>query len=144
MALMHKNFYASGFLYHSRSQQILLQQKNSEQWTLLSGNGLQNESWEETFKRVVENCVHIKPSLSSIKQIYTYFNHDLKKEHFVSYVTVQKLTKFSATKDTSFAWFTFKQVTKLNLSSQTKQDITVGKRVIDSFLRKSLGQQTIG
>ena len=34
-------------------------------------------------------------------------------------------------KEGRFAWFSFKQVPKLNLSEQNKHDIVVGQRVID-------------
>jgi hypothetical protein len=51
---------------------------------------------------------------------------------------------FPSTKKAAFAWFSFKQIQKLRIPDQIKQDIIVGQRVIDSATRKSLGQQTIG
>jgi hypothetical protein len=59
------------------------------------------------------------------------------------YAIVNKLEKFPDNAKTLFSWFTFKQIQKLHISNQIKQDIIVGQRVIDSAIRKSLGQQTI-
>lgn len=139
---MHKDFYASGFIYHSKTQQILLQQNNTEEWTLLGGNSLKNETVEQAFKRVVSKILEIKQSIP-VQTVYNYFNDELKKDHYVSYITIRKLENFEGSKKT-FEWFNFKQIGKLKLSAQCKQDIIVSKRVIDSSIRKSLGQQTIG
>jgi hypothetical protein len=68
----------------------------------------------------------------------------MKKDHYISYAKIGRLEKFPETKEAVFAWFNFKQVQKLNLSEQTKHDIMVAQRVIDSATRRSLGQQTIG
>ena len=75
--------------------------------------------------------------------VYKYFHEEMKVDHHISYARIGKLEKFPPTKTTIFAWFNFKQVQKLNLSSQTKHDIMVAQRVIDSATRRSLGQQTI-
>lgn len=145
---MHKDFYASGFLYHPASQQILLQQQISASktpvWALLGGKGLKNKTGEETFLDVCFNVFELKLKLNSVHFIYTYFSKDLDKDHNIYYAEVKKLHKFPTSKKTEFAWFNFKQILKLNLLEQSKHDIIIGKRVIESSVRKSLGQQTIG
>jgi len=147
MYVMHKDFYASGFLYHPRSQQILLQQKNSAKnlsnWCLFGGKNLKGETGEQTFQRVVEKILNLKPNKATIHSVYSYFHKDLHKDHYISYAKINKLEQYSPIKDVVFAWFKFSQIVKLNISEQTKQDITVGKRVIDASIRKSLGQQTL-
>jgi ADP-ribose pyrophosphatase YjhB (NUDIX family) len=144
---MHKDFYASGFLYHSRSQQILLQQQNSAssdtEWSLLGGESVANETAEETFKRVVRSLLHLELKPKAILPIYKYFHETMKKDYYITYAKIGRLEKFPVSKKTTFSWFNFKQIHKLNLSEQTKHDIVVGQRVIDSAVRKSLGQQTI-
>lgn len=144
---MRTDFYASGFLYHQRSQQILLQQQspaNSEpMWFLFGGEGVKKETGEETFARVINEILRLKLKITAVFPVYKYFHEEMKKDHYISYAKIGKLEKFPAGKTTVFAWFNFKQVQKLNLSQQTKHDIMVAQRVIDSATRRSLGQQTI-
>ena len=144
---MHKGFYASGFIYHIRSQQILLQQQitadNNSEWSLFGVNGSGNQTAEEVFKKAIQKLLHIELKPKAVLPIYKYFLEEMKKDHYICYAKISKLEKFPATKKTNFGWFSFKQIQKLNLSEQTKHDLVVGQRVINSALRKSLGQQTI-
>lgn len=145
---MHKDFYASGFLYHSKTQQILLQQQtsanNNPVWTLLGKKKVKNLTGEETFKDLFYDALKLKIKLGNVKIIYSYFSKELNTDNNVYYAEVSKLYKNSVSKNKIFSWFTFKQIQKLNISDQTKQDIIIGQRVIDSSIRKSLGLRTIG
>jgi hypothetical protein len=144
---MHKDFYASGFLYHPKTQQILLQQPNTADletgWSLFEGEGLKNESAQETFKRVIYLHLHLALKPKNIFPIYSYFHEGKGKNNYIHYAIVRKLETFPNTKKTLFSWFTLKQIQKMHIPDQIKQDIIVGQRVIDSAMRKSLGQQTI-
>ena len=142
---MHKDFYASGFLYHPKTQQILLQQENKDgannEWNLFSGENEKEEDVKETFLRIINTHLNLKLKINSIFTIYDYTYKG--KDVYLLYAHVRKLEKF--THDTKiFTWFTFKKIQKLTLSAQAKQDIIVGQRVIDSSIRKGLGLQTIG
>ncbi|EKD87081.1 MAG: hypothetical protein ACD_37C00049G0002 [uncultured bacterium] len=145
---MHKDFYASGFLYHPRSQQILLQQStdpsDQQKWTLFEGKRLLDESSEIAFKRIALEVLNIRLSLSSVHPVYEYFHSQKGRNQSITYGEVKTQKKFTVSKGRLFGWFTFRQIARLGLSEQTKQDLTVGQRVIDSALRKSLGQRTIG
>lgn len=145
--LMHKDFYASGFLYHQKTQQILLQQDTSANteavWSLFGGDNLKNETSEQSFERIISKILHIKVKPNNIFPVYTYFHSEKNKDHFICYAKVTKLEKFPNTKKSLFSWFTFKQIQKLNLPTQIKQDIIIGQRVIDSAIRKNLGEKTI-
>jgi ADP-ribose pyrophosphatase YjhB (NUDIX family) len=144
---MHNYFYASGFLYHPKSQQILLQQENSTDsdntWSLFGGENKGKEIFEETFLRVINAHLNLNIKPTAIFPIYNYLHRTTNKNTYLFYAKVTKLEKFSDKKRV-FTWFTFKQIQKLALSDQIKQDIIVGQRVIDSYMRKSLGLQTIG
>lgn len=144
---MHKSFYASGFLYHQKSQQILLQQQNSadetSSWSLFGKPSIKDKTGEEIIKDIFEEF-DLKLSLKNINLIYTYFSKEKNKEHNVYYAEVKKLHKFSPSKKTELAWFSFKQIQKMNLSDQAKHDIMVGLRVIQSSIRRTLGERTIG
>lgn len=144
---MHKDFYASGFLYHPRSQQILLQQENTADieptWSLFGGDSLNNETSEEAFMRIVNSALKLDLKLNAIAQIYNYFHEEKHKDSFVHYAKVRKMEKFAGNKKFTYGWFTFKEIQKLHIPNSVKQDIVVGQRVIDSAIRRSLGQQTI-
>lgn len=103
-----------------------------------------NETSAKSFQRVVHTMLKLNLPLGSIRAVYNYHHPVIKKEHYVSYAEVKKITKFSPTKETIFAWFTLKDISKLALSAQTKQDIIVGRRVIDSQARRNAGEKTIG
>ena len=141
---MHKSFYASGFLFHPPTQQILLQQltNSSAHWSLFGGEGLDTETPELTFQRIVHANLHLKLAVRSIIQVYDYFHKELGKNHVIVYARIEKLKDFSK-KNSSLAWFTRQQLHKLHLSEQTRQDITVGHRVIDAKERKHLGLHTL-
>ncbi|HUD05282.1 MAG TPA: hypothetical protein VMR59_04840 [Patescibacteria group bacterium] len=145
---MHKDFYASGFLYHPKTQQILLQQPNTAstetEWSLFEGECLVKETAGEAFKRIIYSHLHLELKPKSIFPIYSYFHEGKGKNNFLHYAIVRKLEKFPDSKKALFSWFTFKQIQKMHIPDQIKQDIIVGQRVIDSAMRKSLGQQTIG
>jgi len=145
---MHKDFYASGFLYHPKSNQILLQQLNTADekatWTLFGKKVNKSKTGEEAFRDIFNEELSIKLKLRSINCIYTYFSKEKGADHNIYYAEVKKLHKVNGSTKNEFSWFNFKQILKLNLSEQAKHDIVVGLRVIDSSLRKSLGQRTIG
>ena len=144
---MHKDFYASGFLYHPKTNQILLQKILSETsalWSLIGGHSKKKETEKDCFKRIVESLFDVEVKHTSIHGVYDYFHKELKKNNFVHYARVNKLKVFTNTKKTEFAWFSFKQCLKLDLEQQAKQDIIVLQRVLDSGERKRKGLQTIG
>jgi hypothetical protein len=140
---MHKNIYASGFLYHSRTQQILLQQENidNSQWSLFSGDNEDIEDIKEAFLKIINKHLKLELKPSSICPVYNYLDNG--KNIHIFYANVKKVEKFFDKKKT-FSWFTFKQIQKLLLSEQVKQDIIVSQRVIDSSIRRKMGLRTIG
>ncbi len=138
---MSTNFYSSGFLYHAASQQILLQQNPTDPkptWNLLGGTE------EKDFRAAVKKLLKLSITPANIHKIYDYHHPVVKKKHFVAYAETKKLEKFTPTKGLNFNWFSMKEITKLPISSQSKQDIIVGLRVIGSSVRRAAGEQTIG
>jgi hypothetical protein len=139
MVVLRKTSYPHGFLYHPESQQILLQQNSSDPksaWTLLESAAGGN------FQQVVAKLLKLKLQTEAIHPVYDYAAKG--KKHFISYAETPNLQDFPATENLSFAWFTAKQISKLCLVDQTKQDIIVGRRVIDSRVRRAAGEWTIG
>lgn len=144
---MDNNFYASGFLYHPGSGQILLQKQDSSDanslWSLLESKARGKETGQENFKRLIYAFLRLDLPLTATHSVYEYFHKGLHKNYHVSYAEVEKLRDFPPHKKTVFAWFSMKEILKLSLSDQTKQDLIVGRRVIDSASRKKAGEQTI-
>lgn len=136
---MKNDLYISGFLYHPGSNQILLQRENSldekSLWSLLGG--------QENFQRLVDSLLNLNLPLKAIHPVYEYFDKGLHKNHQISYAVVKKLKDFPPKKKTVFAWFPMKKIIKQNLSDQTKQDLIVSQRVIDSAIRKKAGERTM-
>ncbi len=142
---MHKKFYASGFIYHQSSQQILLQQNTSvsplsPSWLLFGGSYLENEEPELLFKDVMLKLLDIK--IKTVNFVYSYCNEITEDSQYIVYSKVNKLQDFSAKNGFSFAWFSFNEIIKLKITEQTKHDIVVGQRVIDAAGRKSRGEHT--
>lgn len=137
---MHKTSYASGFLYHLPSQQILLQQKtpttstHSAPWSLFTSPYSENEDPKEIFKNIIFDLLHIK--IDTVHLVYSYFNENTSMNHVIVYAELNDLQNFSKNGIT-YAWFSFRDVTKLNIAEQTKHDIVIAQRVIDDAARKN-------
>ena len=141
---MHKDFYASGFLYHPLSQKILLQQQSSLQgsssWGLIEGSYIENEETGTSFKKIIQNLLDIKITIAY--PVYSYINESINKNQHVFYGVLKNLKNVSITNDPSFAWFSLKNITKMHMGEQIKHDIVVGQRVIEAADRKSRGEHT--
>lgn len=145
---MDKTFYISGFLYHPDTQQILLQRKVSEtsdsSWSLLSCTAPNAKESKQSFRNTVQQLLNIDLPESDIHQVYNYEESEQGDNNAVAYGVVTEQIDYPKNKGNEFAWFTQKEITKLKLPFQTKQDITVGQRVIDSSIRRDAGVLTIG
>lgn len=144
---MHKEFYASGFLYYPPTQQILLQQRkstlsSSPTWSMFGKICVCKKADEKIFQRILNELLKIKIKPDFIHPVYTYFHKETHKNHTIFYAEVEEIKKISSKRGV-FNWFTFKQVLKLQLPGQVKQDIVVGQRVIDAEIRKNLGLRTL-
>lgn len=146
IVVMHKKFYASGFLYHLPSQQILLQQKIqpssviASPWFLFSGLYTKIDGQNEAFKNIVFDLLRIK--IKTVYTVYSYVKESTGIHHAIVYAELNRLQNFPSKKGLTFAWFSFKHVAKLHIEEQTKHDIVVGQRVIDATRRKSEGEHT--
>lgn len=142
---VHKNFYASGFLYHPSSQQILLQQNNltpstSSSWLLFGGRCLEKEDPKALFENIIFELLDIK--IKVVRSIYSYLNENTGESQYLVYSKLSKFQNFSSKSGLKFAWFSFKDILKLKIREQTKHDIVVGQRVIEAARRKSRGEHT--
>jgi hypothetical protein len=142
---MHKTFYASGFLYHSSSQQILLQQHTYSSsslslWSLFGESYTEKEEAQSVFKKTIDDLLGIP--LDIVYPVYSYFNESAKANQVIFYSEVESLQQFPAKNGRIFEWFSFKTVLKLPTTKQTKHDIVVGQRVINAALRRERGEHS--
>lgn len=136
---MPKAFFASGFLFHPESQQILLHQSNSL-WSLFGEINEKEEDALLTFQRIIHKALKIKLAKKCIYPVYNYFHKTHHKMHYVYYAQVEKMKNYTSQNET-LSWFTFKQTLKLPFTEETKQDIVVAQRVIEADERVALHTQ---
>ena len=140
---MHKMFYASGFLYHLPSEQILLQQNSSSQnlsfqWLLFEKAHLEKAIPETVFENIISEVLHI--NVATVCPVYAYEYKETNQSVF--YSEVETLQDFSAKNGLLFKWFSFREIRRLHIIEQTKHDIVVGQRVIEAESRKRRGEHT--
>lgn len=135
---MHKDIYASGFLYHLSTQQILLQQINKPDGAYLSffsGKGRKGEDAADIFRRVIHEMLEIDIARDCIHQIYD-MPRDHGNNHFIQYAEVVDIALSPALQSRgSVGWFDLKKLSKINLAEEIRQDIVVGQRVINAVQR---------
>jgi len=131
---VHKSFYASGFLYHSPSQQILLQQQNHDDAHLvLFCEKSQNGNDPQTvFQHCIEKALGITLKASSLHPVYDYV-HTRLGEHFIFYVEIAGITPTDYPSGNSTEWLPLSKLSKYSMTEQTRHDIIIGERVIRSL-----------
>lgn len=137
LSLVDKTFHASGFLYNLKTHQILLLQSEAQDdvtssWSMIGGDSRQGEDAPTTFQRVISELLNIELKPKHIYPIYDYFHDKLNKVNYVFYAEVGKNLKFTLQKDNNLSWVSFDKILKLVFPAHTKQDVVVGKRVIDA------------
>lgn len=136
---MHKSYYASGFLYSPKTHRILLlssEQKDdlTSLWSTIGGESKEGEEAQTTFQRIIYKLLNLNLKVNHIYPIYDYFHNTRNKVNYVFYAEVGKPSTFNASRGL-LSWFTFHETLKLSFTSQTKQDIVVGERVINAKWR---------
>jgi len=129
---MHKDFYASGFLYHSPTEKILLQQTPSgKDFTLFSIKCSVHENPAHAFQKIISHELGVTIPLSSITLIYDYIPENTEGKQSVFYADISDVEiDDDISQKKKAAWFTQRQISKLKLQKQTDHDITIGQRVI--------------
>lgn len=139
-SLVQTSFYASGFLYSLKTHQILLLESKqrddvSSLWSMLGGESKNGEEAQIAFQRIINKLLKINLKEKNIYPVYDYFHNTKNKLHYVFYVEVRSAKRFNGLKKGGLSWFTFSEAFKLPVTTQTKQDIIVGERVISAKWR---------
>lgn len=139
---MHKVNYASGFLYNPESEQILLQQHVSSSptnWSLFENVYDEKDSAENVFTKTIHQILRVQ--LDFVYPVYSYVNELSGKNQNVFYAICHHAL-LPSRKNYHVKWFSFKELTKMQLNEQVRHDIIVGQRVIDAAGRKERGEHT--
>ena len=97
------------------------------------------EDAQKAFQRIIYQLLNLRLDEKYIHPVYDYFNNNLNADHYVFYAKVKSMNNLSLPDNGTLSWFSFKQITKLPLSEQTKQDIIVSQRVIQAQARSDSG-----
>lgn len=144
---MQTSFYTSGFLYSPKTHQILLLQPKQKAdavsfWSTFGGECKEGEEAPLTFRRIISKLLNINLKTNDIHPVYDYFQSSRNKFNYVFYAEVGKTKKFSDSKNGILSWFSFRETLKLPFTTQTKQDIVVGERVINAKWRDNEARKT--
>lgn len=136
---MQTSFYTSGFLYNLKTNRIfLLESKQSDDesvWSMFGGEAAEGEEASDAFQRIINKQLNLNLKAKSVRPVYDYFHNTRNKPHFVFYAEVGNSRNFRNVKNGTPTWFTFGEALKLPITTQTKQDIVVGQRVIEAKWR---------
>ncbi len=144
---MQTSFYTSGFLYNPKTNQILLlksQQKDTADylWSTFGGEGSEGEEAQAVFQRVVSELLNLNLKTKDIYPVYDYFQDEKDKNNYVFYAEVKKSKDLDSIKGDALSWITFAEISKLSLTSHSKQDVIVGERVINAKWREDEAKKT--
>jgi hypothetical protein len=142
---VQKPYYTSGFLYHSASQKILLQQLNSDQdskLVMFCEKSISGTDPQTVFKECVEKILGTAISLSSIHPVYDYI-HDKLGEHFIFYVEITDVEPKQYLSENKTTWLPLAKLSKQNMSEQTRHDIIVSERVIRALAESAQAPQNV-
>lgn len=129
-----KPFYSSGFVYHSPSGQILLQQNTASDTNLFLFRGKSHNDCDPqtVFQKCLENTLNIKIAPRSIHPIYDYIHTNLG-EQFIFFAEVSDMIPKKYLSAHKTQWLRLSKISKYSMSEQTRHDIIIGGRVIRSL-----------
>lgn len=130
---MNSSVGVSGFLYHPQSQQVLLA-RQPEYWSLLEDIASKSSDPISFFQGMAFKAVKVKLDKKDIFSVYDYFDSKKKLNMFILFGCVDKCYPVS---NSMYSWFTFKAITKLACSVQTKHDLIIAQRVISAQARST-------
>lgn len=107
---------------------------------MIGGEAQVGEEAQQAFQRIIYKLLKLKLKDKDIYPIYDYFDEVLGKTNYVFYAEVDK-APVNLVKKSNMSWVTFPETLKLLFSSQTKQDVIVGERVINLKQRIALNIQ---
>lgn len=137
---MSSSVYAAGFIYNPHTDEILLyssEKDPSKQWNLLEIEVTNSKhDPKKIFHKTIDKMLGVKVKPEAVYFVYDYTPDRASKHTHIYYVELPKSHKKPKAKKGDLLWTTFKQINKLNISTQTKQDLTVSLRVIQAKIRE--------
>lgn len=115
--------------------------ESASSWTMIGAFYEESQKPEEVFRSAIKKLLNI--NIDAPHFIYTYFDEKLNTDKYIFYSVANDKHEFAPKNDQLFQWFTFKEIIKIQASTQIKHDIIVGQRVIEAQLRKDRGEQSL-
>lgn len=130
---MHKYYYASGFLYNSITEKILLQLTSTNgdpSYSFFSVKCMSTEDPLVAFQKNFAKTLSIIIPIASVIPVYEYISSTTNENYSILYADVSTIVDIDKKIENKAEWFTYKQITKLPIPKQVSHDIMIGQRVI--------------
>jgi len=134
---VHNSYYASGFLFHSPSQQILLLQPTHEEdaaWGIINVSHGSTDDPLKTFASYTSRL--LKTPRIDAQPVYSYVDKKSQSQHSIFFADVATRQNYPETTTFRYQWFELKDLRKLRMNDSIRHDIVVGTRVIAAGIRK--------
>lgn len=128
---MHNSYYASGFLFHSPSQQILLLQSVLEgdtPWSIIRVSHASSDDPLSVFSTHITRLLNV--AQLNVQPVYSYVDKKSRSQHSIFFAEVTTLQNYPSTDTYRYRWFELKDLRKLRINDSIRHDIVVGTRVI--------------
>lgn len=128
---VHNSYYASGFLFHSPSQQILLLQSvldSDTPWSIIRVPHTSSDDPLRAFTSHTSRLLNV--AQLNVRPVYSYVDKKSQIQHSIFFADVVTCQNYPETTEYRYRWFELKDLRKLRISDSIRHDIVVGTRVI--------------
>ena len=128
---VHNSHYASGFLFHSPSQQILLLQPvldSDTPWSIIRVSHASSDDPLSVFTSHASRL--LKVTQLNVRPVYSYVDKKSQCQHSIFFADVTTRQNYPETTTFRYRWFELKDLRKLRMNDSIRHDIVVGTRVI--------------
>lgn len=136
---MTRTFFAGGFFYNPRTDKVLLQKlrqampQQTVTWTFFGGDSKRGETPEKALQRIIKETIRQRITLKAMQRLYEYQNEDTKKLHIIFSLIASSLpNKKKLEANQEFQWTPLRNVLKLELPQNIRQDLTFFQREMNA------------
>lgn len=136
---MDTKYSVCGFLYHKKSNSILLKKNTTgtlENFSIFEKTGLSGQHPKDAFHQSLQLTLGIPIAKHHIFDVYDYLSPS-QEPTYVYYVEITT-SKFPDIQKTSYSWHPFPSLGKLPMHTQDAHDATIGERVIHARATEEL------
>lgn len=130
MSEVKRPFYAGGFLYNPKTNQVLLHKRdnkteaNPNKWGFFGGLNEGTETSLECFQRELFEELNIKIPSDSISYLCDYENVEFRRHRYIYYVTSDlPKSAMSLGEGADFDWISLDKIFSYDLTDKTRRDL---------------------